>query len=112
MSDTPSLQLSTKQSLERQLEYVAKIVDDLNQHATEAEARMRVAVSEGVRDGILACAADPEFMRRFWRSGYDELTKHGRDDVSRSVGRRVLSWSAGLAFAAALYLSAKAGLIK
>jgi hypothetical protein len=76
------------------------------------KAELQTAVSEGVRMGVIALAKDEEFVARFWRKGYEEVAKHGRDDVSRSIGKRVLTWLAGVALTVGIYIAVKAGAIK
>lgn len=73
---------------------------------------LQQAVAEGVRGGIIAVAQDDEFVKRFWRRGYDEVVAHGRDDVSRSIGRRVMTWAAGVLLTVGIYVAVKAGAIK
>lgn len=74
--------------------------------------RLERAVQQGVVAGIQAMMADDERVKKFWRKGYEEITQHGRDDVSRGIGKRVLTWVSGVLFSVAIYLAIKAGYIK
>lgn len=74
--------------------------------------RLERAVQQGVVAGMQALMADDERVKKFWRKGYEEITQHGRDDVSRGIGKRVLTWVSGVLFSVAIYLAIKAGYIK
>ena len=60
----------------------------------------------------MALISDEDFIKQYWKRGYDEVVNHGRDEVSRSVGKRVMTWLAGVLFALAIYVSVKAGVLK
>lgn len=91
---------------------VAALTEQIDARHRELKDDLRHAVSDGVSDGILTAMKDDEFVKRFWRRGYDEVAAHGRDDVSRGIGRRVLTWVAGILFSLGVYLAVKAGVIK
>jgi hypothetical protein len=88
------------------------LMEQVDNRHDAMKAEMQSAVSEGVRMGVISLVKDEEFVAKFWRKGYDEVTKHGRDDVSRSIGKRVLTWLAGVALTVGIYIAVKAGAIK
>lgn len=91
---------------------VATLMEQGETRHAELRGELRQAVTEGVRIGILEVTKDDEFVKRFWRRGYDEVTAHGRDDVNRGIGKRVLAVVSGALLTAGIYIAVKAGLIK
>lgn len=91
---------------------MAALMDQGETRHTDMRNELRQAVADGVRSGIMAVAQDDEFAKRFWKRGYDEVMAHGRDDVSRSIGKRVMTWAAGVILTVGIYIAMKAGAIK
>lgn len=73
-------------------------------------------LAEAVRAGAISAAEhiakDSAFMDEYWKRGYDTLLNHGREDVQKSLGKRILTWLAGAAFGVGIYLATKSGLLK
>lgn len=69
-------------------------------------AELREAVAEGTHAGMERTVKDERLMRDFAESLYEKLAKHTRDDVSRSIGSRVISWTIFTLLGAALALAA------
>lgn len=91
---------------------MAALMEQAEARHAQMRAELQSAVSDGVKAGVMALVSDDEFMRKFWKRGYDEVTAHGRDDVSKSIGRRVMTWAAGVLLTVGIYVAVKAGAIK
>ena len=96
-------------SLEQLLMELTERIDRRDRMLAEA---VHGAVREGTAEGMRAALKDEEFIDHFWQVGYDKMSKRLHEDVSRSVGKRVLAWAGGVLFALAIYVSVKAGVIK
>lgn len=53
--------------------------------------KLREQVALGVADGFRAVLDDKKHVAEFWKTGYDELTKHGANNASQWVGKRLLT---------------------
>lgn len=73
---------------------------------------VRGAVVDGMVQGLHAAMDNDKKVEHFWRVGYEQLSGRARDDVSKSIGRRILTWLSGVLFAAAVYMAIKAGVLK
>ena len=49
------------------------------------------AVQAGVHSGFKALMEDSESVEKFWRGGFEELTKHASTGASQWVGKRILA---------------------
>lgn len=91
---------------------MSALMDQMETRDRDLTDRLQQSVERGVVAGMQAMIADDERVKKFWRKGYEEITQHGRDDVSRGIGKRVLTWVSGVLFSVAIYLAIKAGYIK
>lgn len=67
--------------------------------------KMQEATKAGVAGGIRAILDDKEQTKKFWKSGFDELSEHTSNGASQWVGRRFLTWLlVGVVSFAAAYL--------
>jgi hypothetical protein len=90
--------------------------EDILRIAAAVRDSIAPVLQEAVRAGAVQAAAqiarDSEFMGAYWERGYETLVKHGREDVQKGLGRRLLTWLAGAAFGVGIYLATKAGVLK
>lgn len=49
------------------------------------------AIRAGTRQALDDLLDDEERVQRFWRTGFDELTKHGSNEASQWIGKRILT---------------------
>lgn len=91
---------------------MAALMEQGETRHVEMRKELQQAVEAGVVSGLKAAGKDHELVRAFWSAGYEQMSKRARDEVSQSVGKRVMTWAAGVLFALALYVAVKAGLIK
>lgn len=89
---------------------------DVRRIAEAVRDELVPALTEAVRAGAVRAANelahDSDFMNAYWQRGYTSLVKHGREDVQKGLGRRLLTWLAGAAFGVGIYLATKAGVLK
>jgi protein-disulfide isomerase len=94
----------------------AKRASALLREALIEDNELREVISSAVQAGIVrgakAVVEDTDFMQEFWHEGYEQLVNKGRDDVQKSVGKRLLQWLAGVLFGIGLYALGKSGLLK
>lgn len=76
---------------ERQASYMLERIDRVADDVVTMKSTMQNAVSAGVQDGIKALAADAEFGERFWRKGFESMSRHAADSGSKWVGSRILT---------------------
>ncbi len=73
---------------------------------------LKESVAEGVVEGARRLAADPEFAERFWKTGFDHLSKHSAAHASQWIGKRLLTSFVVAITTAGLIWLAKHGGIK
>ena len=71
------------------------------------EAEIEAAVTAGVRKAIDEALTDEVRVKRFWRTGFDELSGHTVDGASQWAGKRIMT-----AVLSAIAMAAIALLIK
>lgn len=55
---------------------------------------MTVGIEEGIIRGFDRVFNDPERCRKFWQSGFDVMFDHSRENTSKWIGSRILTWLA------------------
>ena len=53
---------------------------------------MEAAVRNGSAAGLKDVLDDKEQTKKFWKSGFDELSEHTSNGASQWVGKRLLTW--------------------
>lgn len=76
---------------ERQASYILERIDRVSDDVLTMKSTMQNAVSAGVQDGLKALAQDAEFGERFWRRGFESMSKHAGDAGSKWIGSRILT---------------------
>lgn len=87
-------------------------IERTQDYVTDLRGEIQGAVTGGVAAGIHQALRDEAMVAKFWEAGYKQLAEHARDDVSKSVGRRVLAWAGGVMIGVGLYMAIKAGVLK
>jgi len=57
----------------------------------DEKAALTAAVQAGVHSGFKALMDDEEAVEKFWKGGYEEMTKHASNASSQWVGKRILA---------------------
>ena len=70
------------------------------------------AVARGVVAGAKRLASDPEFAETFWKTGFEHLSRHGGNQASQWLGKRLLTSLIVAVVTAGLLWLAKTGQIK
>ena len=73
---------------------------------------LQQAVSDGVVEGARRLANDSDFAERFWRTGFEHLSKHSANHASQWIGKRLLTSLIVACVTAGLIWLAKHGGIK
>ena len=73
---------------------------------------IRTQVSDGVVDAIKRLSKDQDFMKQFWRGGWEELVTHSANASSQWVGKRIFTVFVGAVVTAGLVWLVKSGAIK
>jgi hypothetical protein len=54
-------------------------------------AALQAAITAGVVAGIKQITADEQFVKSFWKQGFEELATHSGNGASQWVGKRLLT---------------------
>ena len=73
---------------------------------------IRRAVSNGVVEGARRLAEDSDFAERFWRTGFEHLSRHSGNHASQWVGKRILTAIVASAVTAGVIWLVKSGYLK
>jgi hypothetical protein len=73
---------------------------------------IRDQVSDGVVDAIKRLSKDQDFMKQFWRGGWEELVTHSANASSQWVGKRIFTVFVGAVVTAGLVWLVKSGALK
>lgn len=76
------------------------------------EREIEAAVAAGVRRALDEALTDEARVKKFWRTGFDELSGHTSDSTSRWIGKRILTIILAAVASAAILLLIKTGAIK
>ncbi len=76
------------------------------------EDQIRNAVAKGIVQGAHELASDPAFSERFWKTGFDHLSKHSANHASQWVGKRILTAFVAAVVTAGILWLAKTGGVK
>ena len=73
---------------------------------------IRNQVSDGIVDAVKKLSKDDDFMKQFWRGGWEELITHSANASSQWVGKRIFTVFVGAVVTAGLVWLVKSGALK
>ena len=73
---------------------------------------IQAAVARGVVEGARRLAEDSDFCERFWRVGFEHLTRHSTNSASQWIGKRILTALVAAVVTAGILWLAKEGALK
>jgi hypothetical protein len=83
------------------------------QHMSEkTPGDIEAAVSRGVVRAAHELADDPQFTEKYWRTGFEHLTKHSSNSASQWIGKRILTAFVAAVVTAGILWLAKEGALK
>ena len=66
---------------------VGLLMDRMEQVCTHRERELQAAVKAAIDQAM----SDEKAVKRFWRTGFDELSEHGANGASQWIGKRLLT---------------------
>lgn len=85
---------------------MGELMGQLERRDQELLGALSAAVAKGVVEGQRAALKDDELQEHYWSVAFKHLSTQAHDNVSKSIGRKFLSWLSIALLSAAVTVAA------